>query len=238
MIARIFSTTLVLVAVGAVLGFASLEAAERRVSSVEVRIQDTQAASFLHAERIQDQLGTTRLEGELMGDVDLQSVVNHLQALDPCDHAEVYPTMDGVLHIDVWQRHPVMRVHVEGGEDYYLDEKGRRMNLDPHFTPHIPVMHVSRETQATMGYRFVKATKGDPFWDALTDQLSMNDNGELVMHPRLAGHEIVLGDAEDTDHKKRNLLAFYRAHVKRGNLRNFKRIDLTYRDQVIAQRYP
>lgn len=238
MIARIFSTTLVLAALGAVLGFASLEAKGRRVSSVDIQVKDASTASFLHPDRIQSQLGTTRLEGELMVDVDLQSVVNHLQAMDPCDHAEVYPTMDGVLHINVWQRQPVMRVHVQGGSDYYLDENGRRMNLDPHFTPHIPVMHVSRETQATIGYRFVKATHGDPFWDSLTDQLSMNGNGELVLHPRLAGHEIVLGDAEDSDHKKRNLLAFYRAHVKRGNLRNFKRIDLTYHDQVIAQRYP
>jgi hypothetical protein len=66
----------------------------------------------------------------------------------------------------------------------------------------------------------------------------MNDHGELVLHPRLAGHDIVLGNAEEHTHKKRNLLAFYRAQVARGNLRNFKRIDLTYRDQVIAQRYP
>jgi len=54
----------------------------------------------------------------------------------------------------------------------------------------------------------------------------------------LAGHEIILGDHQDPEHKKRNLLAFYRAHIERGNLRNYQRIDLTYRDQVIAQRYP
>ncbi len=238
MIARIFSTTLILAALGAVLGFASLEAEERRVTNVSIHIQDAKAASFLRPDRIQSQLGTTRLEGELLVDVDLQSVVDHLEAMDPCHHAEVYPTMDGTLHIDVWQRHPLLRVHVVGGDDYYLDEEGGRMNLDAHYTPHIPVMHVSRETQATMGYRFVKATKDDPFWNALTDQLSMNDHGELVLHPRLAGHEIVLGNADESEHKKRNLLAFYRAHVQRGNLRNFKRIDLTYRDQVIAQRYP
>jgi len=238
MIARILSTTLVLAALGAVLGFASVEASGRRVAGVKIRVLDEQAATFLDASRIQSQLGTTRLEGELMADVDLQSVVNHLKAIGPCQRAEVYPTMDGVLHIDVWQRHPVMRVHVKGGADYYLDEDARRMELDSHFTPHIRVMHVARETQATMGYRFVKATQGDAFWNALTDQLSMHDNGELGLHPRVAGHEIVLGDANETAHKKRNLLAFYRAHVQRGNLRNFKRIDLTYRDQVIAQRYP
>ena len=238
MIARILSTFLVLAVLGAVVGFASLEAETRRVTGVEVDVKDEGVVGFLNAERIQQQLGTTRLEGELMSDVDLQSVLDHLHALDACADAEVYPSMNGVLHIEVWQRRPVMRVHLPDGTDYHLDEEGRRLDLDPHFTPHIPVMHVTRETQATMGYRFVKATQNDPFWNALTDQLSMNDHGELVLHPRLAGHDIVLGNAEEHTHKKRNLLAFYRAQVARGNLRNFKRIDLTYRDQVIAQRYP
>jgi hypothetical protein len=132
----------------------------------------------------------------------------------------------------------VLRVHQPGAEDHYLDESGDRMELDAHFAPRVPVMHVVREGQADMGLRFVNATRNDAFWDALTDQLSMNENGELILHPRLAGHEIVLGNDADTDHKKRNLLAFYRAHIARGNLRNYKRIDLTYRDQVIAQRYP
>ena len=238
MIARILSSILLVATLGAVLGFATAEAETRRVTGVLVDVKDEAVVAFLDADRIETLLGTTKLEGELIGNVDLQLVVNHLHDMDACRDAQVYPTMDGVLHIDVWQRHPVMRVHLEGGQDYYLDEDGRRMDLDPHFTPHIPVMHVARETQATMGYRFVKATQKDAFWNALTDQLSMNDKGELVLHPRLAGHDIVLGDASDPAHKKRNLLAFYRAHVKRGNLRNFKRIDLTYRDQVIAQRYP
>ncbi len=238
MASRILSITLLIAALGAVLGFATNEAEGRRVTRVHVQIKDAQEASFLDPVRIETQLGTTRLEGELLADINLQWVVDHLLDMDACEDAEVYPTMDGVLHIDVWQRHPVMRVHIEGGTDHYLDGHGRRMDLDAHFTPHIPVMHVARETQATMGYRFVKATSHDPFWNALTDQLSMNDNGELVLHPRLAGHEIVLGDDSDSEHKKRNLLAFYRAQVERGNLRNYKRIDLTYRDQVIAQRYP
>ena len=238
MIARILSTLLSLAALFAVLGFAGTQAAERRVQSIEVNVKDAAQAEFLNGRRIAEQLGTTRLEGELLGDVDLQSMVDHLETMGPCSHAEAYPTMDGTLHIDVWQRTPLLREHVNGGSDFYLDEEGKTMELDAYHTPHIPVMHVDRETQATMGYRFVKATEGDPFWDALTDQLSMNDQGELVLHPRLAGHHIVLGNDKDVQHKKRNLLAFYRAHIERGNLRTYQRIDLTYRDQVIAQRYP
>ena len=238
MIKRILSTTLVLLALAVVLGFASAEMENRRVEVMDIQIKDAQKAAFLDAQRIHAELGSSQYEGQPLHDVDLQGILDLLLDLPACDHAEVYSKMNGTVHIDLWQRHPVMRVHTPDGEDYYLDETGRRMALDKYYTPHIPVMHVARESQANMGYRFVKATQNDPFWNALTDQLSMNESGELILHPRLAGHEIVLGNASNSEHKKRNLIAFYRAHVKRGNLRNFKRIDLTYSDQVIAQRYP
>ena len=148
-------------------------------------------------------LGTTRLEGELLNDVDLQLILSHLTDMDACERAEVYAQMNGTVHIDVWQRHPVLRVHItDTGEDHYLDEDGRTDALDVRpLHPHIPVMHVKRETQAHMGFRFVSATKDDPFWNALTDQLSMNDDGELVLHPRLAGHEVILGNADNCDTK-------------------------------------
>lgn len=238
MILRTLISLSLIAILGVVLGFASTEAAGRRVRKVHIEVKDEARAGFLDPSRLVDQLGTNRLEGELLIDVDLQSVVTHLEALDACAKAEVYPHLDGTLHIDVWQRRPVMRVHVVGGDDHYLDRDGERMALDPHHTPHLPIMHVTNPNQAEMGLRFLNGTQRDAFWNNLTDQLSVNDQGELVLHPRLAGHHIVLGDGSESAHKKRNLLTFYRAQIERGNLRNYKRIDLTYRDQVIAQRYP
>ena len=225
MILRTLLTLSLIALLGVVLGSASADAAGRRVRKVHIEVKDEARAGFLDPSRLADQLGTNRLEGELLADVDLQSVVAHLEALDACAQAEVYPHMDGTLHID-------------GGEDHYLDRDGERMALDPHHTPHLPVMHVTQADQAKMGLQFVNDTRGDAFWNNLTDQFSVNDQGELVLHPRLAGHHIVLGDGSEAAHKKRNLLTFYRAQIERGNLRNYKRIDLTYRDQVIAQRYP
>ena len=238
MVARILSSIVIVSLLGGVLGFAKHEANDRRVSGVKVKVMDAASAGFLTPQRIESHLGTTRIEGERLHDVDLQKVVDNLLGMNPCAKAEVYPTMDGTLHIDVWQRRPILRVHLKDGKDHYLDEQGESMDLDPFHAPHLPIMHAANEGQARMGLAFVQATEGDAFWNALTDQLEVNARGELVLHPRLAGHEIVLGDASAPDHKKRNLKAFYRAQVKRGNLRNIKRIDLTYRDQVIAQRYP
>ncbi|MDA0728848.1 MAG: hypothetical protein O3B70_03375 [Bacteroidetes bacterium] len=256
MVLRILTSLTLILALGAVLGFASKEASDLRVRAVKVDVRDAESAHFLHPERIKDHLGVENIEGELIRDVDLQLVATHLLDMGSCAKAEVYPTMDGTLHIEVWQRRPVLRVHVTarnnashgdtGGQgampssspDFYLDEEGHRMELDAHFTPRVPIMHVEHEGQADIGLRFIQSVGRDPFWTSLVDQLTLNEHGELVVIPRLAGHEIILGDDQDQDHKKRNLLAFYRAHIQRGNLRNYQRIDLTYRDQVIAQRYP
>ncbi|MEY3009370.1 MAG: hypothetical protein RLZZ314_12 [Bacteroidota bacterium] len=256
MVLRILTSITLILALGAVVGFASKEASDLRVRDVKVDVRDADLAHFLHPERIKDNLGVENIEGEFIRDVDLQLVANHLLAIGSCAKAEVYPSMDGTLHIDVWQRRPVLRVHITPSKtdsedsstgrelstkdpsDFYLDEEGHRMELDPHFTPRVPIMHVKHEGQADMGLRLMQAVGKDPFWTSLVDQLALNEHGELVVIPRLAGHEIILGDHQDPEHKKRNLLAFYRAHIERGNLRNYQRIDLTYRDQVIAQRYP
>ena len=46
--------------------------------------------------------------------------------------AEVYMTIDGMVHIYVEQRTPIMRVMPDDGGDYFVDEDGvvvRRRNL-------------------------------------------------------------------------------------------------------------
>ena len=95
MILRTLLTLSLIALLGVVLGSASADAAGRRVRKVQIEVKDEARAGFLDPSRLADQLGTNRLEGELLADVDLQSVVAHLEALDACAQAEVYPHMDG-----------------------------------------------------------------------------------------------------------------------------------------------
>jgi cell division protein FtsQ len=55
--------------------------------------------------------------------------------------------------------------------------------------------------------------------------------------PRIGSARIHVGSMERLDEKLNKLLVFYTQQIERGNLNNYKRIDLTYQDQVVAQRY-
>ena len=237
MIVRILSSALAVSLLIVAWGFAAAESDKESVRKVEIEMNLSSGDTIMTVQDIEFELGTHQYPGTLVRDLDLQGLVQYLEdSLDACSKAEAYPTKDGVLHIHMWQRTPVLRVHHPQQPDFFLDDQGVRMDLTDFRTPHVPIMHAENAFEANVALEFVNATKNDPFWNALIDQFSMNDRGELTLHPRLEGHSIVLGKADRVDEKKRNLVAFYRAQIHRGNLRNFQQIDLSYRDQVIAKR--
>ena len=59
----------------------------------------------------------------------------------------------------------------------------------------------------------------------------------LDVVPRIGAARIAFGDIEHLEEKLNKLLVFYTEHIERGNLNVYKRIDLTFADQVVAQRY-
>ena len=83
----------------------------------------------------------------------------------------------------------------------------------------------------------VQATANDPLWSAFIDQIEVNGVGALDVVPRIGAARIAFGDAQQLEDKLNKLLVFYTEHVERGNLNVYKRIDLTYAGQVVAQRY-
>ena len=97
MIARILSTTLLLAALGAMLGFAAVEAEGTQCSGVDIDVKDEARWSAFSMPIASKPTRHHRLEGELIADVDLQLMVSHLTDMDACADAEVYPTMNGTV---------------------------------------------------------------------------------------------------------------------------------------------
>ena len=77
---------------------------------------------------------------------------------------------------------------------------------------------------------------GHETWEPLIDQIIVHSLGELEIIPRI-GARVFLGNSIDPEELRNNLITFYRAQIKTGNLKNYSRIDLSYKNQVIAKRH-
>ena len=215
----------------------TLKSANRKVESIEITITDAENSLFLNPLRVRAHLDEY---GQLVGihedNLPLEGLHDHLLLIPSVRKASIYPTLSGALNIVLTQKRPQVRVHPEEGPDFYIDELGLAMPLDPVHSARVPIIHAKNINEAAAGMEFLEQVEGDEFWASLIDQIIVEPSGDIVLLPRL-GSPIFIGTGQNVSHQKKNLITFYREQVKTGNLKKYTRIDLSYKDQVIATRY-
>ena len=231
------SISLILGGILVLLGFATIDKAEKRINSIEILIVGAEGTQFLTPLRVREHLDTYGpVIGLIEKNIPLYEIYEHIMLIPSVQSANIYPTLDGELHLNLRQKNPKARVHSELEGDYYIDEQDKYMYLDEQYTARVPIIHAKSYEDALKGIGFIDATEGDAFWSALIDQIIVDKKGGLELVPRI-GSRIFLGLEQDPDIQRRNLITFYRAQIKSGNLKKYARIDLSYKDQVIAKRH-
>lgn len=224
---------------GALVGFSAMSSTNDRYRELIVEVDEIDGMYFVDEAGVRDAIyAHDSIRGTFISDISLNQVQTWVQAIPAIGEIEVYPGLDRALHVHVAQRKPIARVHFGTGlTDQYLDQEGAALPLSSYFTARVPVIHASSLDNAQVAFELVQATRLDPFWSAFIDQIVVDPKEGLEIIPRIGSARIVLRDLENMEAKLANLFTFYTEQVERGNLNVYKRIDLSFQDQVVAQRY-
>jgi len=200
-------------------------------------IQDSVENKFITAEEIK----TIALEkypgvlGRELQEVNCNNMETFFQKHPAIEECEVYFTYGGALHIDVWQREPLVRVF-DGKDSYYLDTEGKKMPLFKNHAAHVLVAagYIKRLHSTEHLVTISKAISTDAFWKAQIEQVYVDDRGEIFLVPRVGDHIIEFGSIEDMDIKFRNLKALYKTGWDTREWNLYKKVNLKYKGQVVC----
>ena len=230
----------ILVLIGSIitlLGFTYADKVEKRITSINISIIDDVDSKFLTVPRVRTHLESYgKIIGELEKDLQLDAMHSHLINIPSVLNVTIFSNLNGELVIELAQRRAQARVHIDKSSDYYIDELGESMPLDPNYSARVPIIHAKNIEEVSQAISFIKEIENDEFWTSLIDQIIVHPLGELEIIPRI-GARVFLGSSPKPEELRRNLLTFYRAQIKTGNLKNYSRIDLSYKNQVIAKRH-
>lgn len=230
----------ILVLIGCIitlLGFTYADKVEKRITSINISIIDDVDSKFLTVPRVRTHLESYgKIIGELEKDLQLDAMYSHLTNIPSVLNVTIFSNLNGELVIELTQRKAQARVHIDNTSDYYIDELGESMPLDPNYSARVPIIYAKNSEDVSHAISFIKEIENDEFWTSLIDQIIVHPLGELEIIPRI-GARVFLGSSPDPKELRRNLLTFYRAQIKTGNLKNYSRIDLSYKNQVIAKRH-
>lgn len=223
---------------------------KQTVTCTKVTILIPGANNFIEREEVDEILKHSQgiLIGRKLEQINLHDIEKNLQANPYIAFSKVYADMDGVIHIEVKQRQPILRVINSNDQDFYIDSEGLKMPVSPNFTANILVAngkimeHFTGKVDTLITslakdlYKTALFIKKDTLWDAQIEQLFINDKNDIELVPRVGNQRIVLGSADSLEVKMRNLLAFYKQAMPKVGWDTYKTINIKYTNQVVCEK--
>ena len=230
--------------------FADNQRQDLLCKSVNVNILDKDQFQFIDnlvISKIVNKDKEDDLVGRKIKQVDLYDIESRLLKNVFVKDAQAWFDMQGNLNVQLQQRVPIIRAVDPLGQEYYLDENGKRMPLSTIFTPYVPIATTGavniagfkdsllRKYDSTL-YVLALAIQKDRFMQALTGQIVVSQNNEISIIPRLGNFEICLGDISELDNKFLRLRSFYQVTLPEAGWNTYKKISVKYKNQIIANR--
>jgi cell division protein FtsQ len=192
------------------------------------------------------QVSSHTLVGRKMENINIHDLENKLQANPFIESAKVFIDMDGIIQVEISQRHPVLRVMNRFDQDFYVDQHGLKIPLSDNFTAqvlaangNIDELYANRidtlhTKMAKDIFRTAEFIRKDTLWNAQIAQIYVNQSHEIELVPRVGNHKILLGNADSLSTKFHNLQIFYKQALPQVGWDKYKIINIKYANQVIG----
>ena len=203
--------------------------------SVDIQIVDSAHIGFIDKKEVRRlmQEGNMTLEGKSLESISNEPVATLLKKNPFVKDVTCYKTPDGVFHIFVSQRLPIMRIMADNGDDYYIDDKGRAMQSMGYTADLITATgNVSRDFAKKSLVKLGIFLRDDGFWNDQIVQANVDSLGDISLVPRVGNHIIQLGSVNDLEVKFRNLKSFYKKILPTVGWNKYKIINIEYPSQV------
>jgi cell division protein FtsQ len=159
--------------------------------------------------------------------------------------ADAYIDSREVLHLDIAQRTPVLRVMGLDGSNYYLDIQGMRLPLSKHFTARVPIISgvvseyeygfMKNRNSLRAAFKIVQAAREDELLDAWLEGIYVHTNEDLWLTGNVGDFKVIFGDDTQVEEKILKLKSFLKNGLKLTGWKNIESINLKYDKQVITK---
>jgi cell division protein FtsQ len=227
-----------------------------RCGGISIDISDSSKYHFVTKQQLLNLVygSTGKILGRPIRDVSVSEIEGKISRLRELKKAEVYISVDGILHVYADQRDPVMRVMPDNGGDFFIDDDGvvvRKRNL---YTPRLHIVGGNINISSAMLngvsvldtsiknsilkdiYYLVDYINKDDFWSAQIDQIYVDNNDEIELIPRVGNQIIQLGTTENIEGKLRNLAVFYDKVLPEVGWNKYSMINLEFKDQIVCKK--
>lgn len=189
--------------------------------------------------------------GESIDSIDLVRIEDIIDGRSAVRKSQAFVTRDGILHINVTQRKPVVRFQKKDG-GFYADAEGFIFPLQNSFASHVQIIDGEIPLAANSGYKgsiddpkerewFRKVMEvvtfigNDRTWNGKIVQISVEKGGDLILVPREGKEKFLFGQPEDIADKFDKMEKYYTHIIPAKGEGHYRTVDLKYKGQIVCR---
>lgn len=223
-------------------------------SGIRIAILDSARNSFVTPSEIRGYLKSEfgEIKGKPLNSLDLVRIEKAVNGRSAVRKSEAFTTPDGILHVEVTQREPVVRFENQKG-GFYSDSDGYIFPLQSSYTSYVPILDGDIPVRIKPGYKGEIQDAGERKWlmtvlemidymkrhDGWSDrivQMSVRKNGDIVMIPREGKERFIFGRPDNYEEKFRMMGKYYTSIVPAKGEGYYSTVNVKYAGQVICRR--
>jgi|GEM_PF-108827 len=218
-----------------------------------VDILDSATLSFVSEEDIRRYIREDYgvFTGQRIDSVNLRKIEDIIKGKSAVGGCEAYMTKDGILHIEVTQREPMIRFATPSG-GFYADVGGVIFPLQGSTLPDIPVVEGNIPISTKEGFKgeltdekertwlsgiieMFQFIRADKFWSKAIKKVQVDEDGLLVLSPKKGSEQFVFGYPYDYTKKFARMEDYYRYIMPERDSGYYKVVDVRYEGRVVCR---
>lgn len=221
--------------------------------TLDVLVLDSLERRFVAREDIEKWLETEyrAYAGLPLDSVDLNRIEQIICAHSAVRDCEAWLTDDGILHVALSQRQPVVRFQ-DGPNGYYSDAEGFLFPLQARGSVQVPVVDGHLPIHVPRGYKGMLTEPGEVAWlrqmlgmvntihgtqwEENISQITVNKDGDLVLIPREGKERFLFGTPTRVKDKLELMTAYYESVAPSKEPGWYTLVDVRHRKQLVCRR--
>ena len=226
---------------------------QRQIICGQLEVNFSDSLHFVSEQDIREYLDTRygNFIGQRLDSVGLSRIEDILESRSAVMRCEAWTTDDGVLHLDVTQRAPVLRFQ-DGEHGFYVDAEGYVFPLHPTYTAPVPVIEGAIPVDVPDGYkgeipgererqwiagvlavdRYIAASRS---WKDRVSSFRVRPGGELVLQLEGRPEQFIFGPPEDIPDKFARIEQYLGVIAPALGEGHYRTVNVKYNQQIICR---
>jgi cell division protein FtsQ len=156
-----------------------------------------------------------------------------------------------MLNITVTQRKPVVRFQKKDG-GFYADAEGYIFPLQNSYASHVQIVDGNIPLAANSGYKgdiedpeerawfrsvmnVINYMEGSKVWKGKIVQISVDENGELILVPREGKEKFIFGQPHSLEKKFSKMERYYTTIIPEKGAERYRSVDVRFEGQIVCK---